>query len=126
MKRTGTVFCLIALLVANVSSQPSDLRKSADPNLNKKPFEKGEKAIMDKILKIEDSAMEEWRKGNPMKWIEISADDVIYIDPGLNAPIVGKEAYIKYLEPLKGKIFYDASEYVKPNVALYGKTAVLT
>ena len=81
---------------------------------------------MDEIIKIEDSAMEEWRKGNPMKWIEIAADDVLYIDPALNAPIVGKAAYIKYLEPLKGKIFYDASEYVKPKVALYGDTAVLT
>ena len=81
---------------------------------------------MDEILKIEDSAMEEWRKGNPMRWIEISADDIIYIDPGLSAPIVGKTAYIQYLEPLKGKIYYDASEYVEPRVAVYGNTAVLT
>jgi len=81
---------------------------------------------MDEILKVEESAMEEWRKGNPMKWIEISADDVIYIDPGLNAPIVGKKAYLQYLESLKGKIFYDASEYMKPKVALFGKTAVMT
>ena len=81
---------------------------------------------MDKILKLEDSAMEEWRKGNPMKWIEISADEIIYIDPGLNAPIVGKTAYIQYLDPLKGKIIYDASEYVSPRVALYGNMAVLT
>jgi len=81
---------------------------------------------MDKILKLEDSAMEEWRKGNPMRWIEISAEDVIYIDPGLSAPIVGKEAFVRYLEPLKGKIFYDQSEYVKPHAALCGSTAVLT
>jgi len=81
---------------------------------------------MDRIMKLEDSAMEEWRKGNPMRWVEISADDVIYIDPGLNAPIVGKEAYTRYLEPLQGKIFYDASEYVNPRVAVYGRTAVLT
>lgn len=81
---------------------------------------------MDKILKLEDSAMEEWRKGNPLRWIEISGDDVIYIDPGLASPVVGKEAYLHYLEPLQGKIFYDASEYVKPRVALYGDTAVLT
>ncbi len=87
---------------------------------------KGEDTHMDKILKLEDSAMEEWRKGNPMRWVEISADDIIYIDPGLTSPIVGKKAYIQYLEPLKGKIFYDASEYVKPRVALYGNTAVLT
>ena len=91
-----------------------------------RPSPKGEKAIMDKILKLEDSAMEEWRKGNPMRWVEISADGIIYIDPALTAPIVGKEAYFQYLEPLKGKIFYDASEYVKPLVALYGDTAVLT
>lgn len=82
--------------------------------------------MMDRILKIEDSAMEEWRKGNPMRWIEISADDIIYMDPGLNAPIVGKKAYIQYLEPLKGRVAYDASEYVNPRVAVYGDTAVLT
>jgi hypothetical protein len=44
----------------------------------------------------------------------------------LNAPIVGKKAYLAYLEPLQGKIFYDASEYVSPRVEFYGKTAVLT
>lgn len=119
-------FYLIALLAANASAKQSDLKKSASLDRGQKQSEKGEKAVMDEILKIEDSAMEEWRKGNPMKWIEISADDVIYIDPGLNAPIVGKAAYIQYLEPLKGQILYDASEYVKPKVALYGKTAVLT
>ena len=32
--------------------------------------------MMDDIFTIEDSAMEEWRKGNPMRWIEIAADDV--------------------------------------------------
>lgn len=79
-----------------------------------------------KILKIEDSAMEEWREGNPMRWIDISADDILYSDPALSAPIDGKTAYIKYLEPLKGKIFYDASEYVSPRVAVFGNTAVLT
>ena len=29
------------------------------------------------------------RQGNPMKWIDITADEVLYIDPGLTAPIVG-------------------------------------
>jgi len=90
------------------------------------PLGQGDRAVTDKILKIEDSAMEEWRKGNPMRWVEISADDVVYIDPGLNDPIVGKKAYIPYLEPLKGKILYDASEYVDPRVAVHGNTAVLT
>ena len=126
MKRTWTVFCLIVLLAMNASIQQSDFKKSVGLERGQKPSEKGEKAVMDEILKIEDSAMEEWRQGNPMKWIEIAADDVLYIDPGLTAPVVGKKAYIRYLEPIKGKIFYDASEYVKPKVAVYGKTAVLT
>jgi len=81
---------------------------------------------METIFKIEDSAMEAWRQGNPMKWIDISADSVIYIDPGLESPIVGKQAYTRYLEPAKGKIFYDKSEFGSPNVAHYGNTAVLT
>lgn len=91
-----------------------------------KPDLKRGSTVADKIFAIEDSAMEEWRKGNPMKWIEISAEDVTYVDPGLTAPIVGRDAYIQYLTPLKGKIFYDASEYVDPKVAVYGDTAVLT
>ena len=70
--------------------------------------------------------MEAWRQGNPRRWVEISADSVVYIDPGLDAPVVGKPAYVRYLEPLQGKIFYDGSEYVHPRAAAYGNTAVLT
>jgi ketosteroid isomerase-like protein len=94
--------------------------------LGQKQSEKGGRAVIDEVLGIEDSAMEEWRKDNPMRWLEISADDVIYIDPGLTSPIVGKKTYIQYLEPLRGKIFYDASEYVKPHVSVHGDSAVLT
>ena len=126
MKWLPTFCCFIALLAGNASPQQSDLHKFAHIDLAQNPLQIGKKTIMEKILKIEDSAMEEWRRGNPMKWIEISADDVVYIDPGLSAPIVGKAAYIQYLEPLKGQIFYDKSEYVNPNVAMYGKTAVMT
>jgi len=126
MKHTCTVFCLIAFLAASALSEQIDGKTYSGIDRGQKAMGKGEKAVMDKILKIEDSAMEEWRRGNPMKWLEVAADEIIYMDPGLSAPIVGKEAYFQYLEPFKEKIFYDASEYVKPNVALYGKTAVLT
>jgi ketosteroid isomerase-like protein len=83
-------------------------------------------AIADEILGIEDSAMEEWRRGNPMRWVEVSAEEVTYIDPSLTAPVVGREAYARYLEPLTGKVFYDGSEYVNPRVAIFGSTAVLS
>lgn len=83
-------------------------------------------SIEEKILALEDSAMEEWRRGSPMRWVEISAEDIVYIDPALSAPIAGKAEYRRYLEPLKGKVLYDGSEYVRPRVAVYGDLAVLT
>ncbi len=91
-----------------------------------RPDLKSGKTVADRILGTEDSAMEEWRQGRPLKWTEISAEDVIYMDPALTAPVIGKKAYIAYLTPLAGMIFYDASEYVHPRVAVYGDTAVLT
>ena len=114
-----------ALLAACFLNVATGIQSSANGE-SAVPLAKGDSTIMEKIFELEDSAMEEWRKGNPMRWIEISSDDVIYMDPALDAPIVGKEAYIDYLAPLKGQIFYDKSEYVNPKVALYGKTAVLT
>jgi len=126
MKQLCIAFHFLVLVAGRTSSQHGDLQKSTGLDVGQKQPMKGDKAVMEKIFKIEDSAMEEWRKGNPMKWIDISADDIIYVDPALDAPIVGKEAYIQYLTPLKGKIYYDKSEYVSPKVASYGKTAVLT
>lgn len=83
------------------------------------------------IFRLENDAMEQWRQGNPMRWVEISTDDVMYVDPGiapsgLAAPVVGAKAYREYLAPLQGKIQYDASEFVAPRVALAGDLAVLT
>jgi len=90
------------------------------------PDLKGGETPANAIFRLEDGAMERWRQGDPLGWIEISADDVSYVDPGLAAPIVGIEAYRKYVEPFIGKVHYDGSEYVKPRVALYGDLAVLT
>lgn len=78
------------------------------------------------IFRLEDGAMEQWRRGNPMRWAEISTDDVVYVDPGLTAPVVGAKAYREYLSGLSGKVHCDASEYVEPRVALAGDLAVLT
>jgi ketosteroid isomerase-like protein len=90
------------------------------------PDLKGDESAANEIFRLENDAMEQWRQGNPMRWAEISADDVIYVDPGLAAPVVGIESYRKYLEALVGKVHYDASEFVAPRVALCGDLAVLT
>jgi ketosteroid isomerase-like protein len=113
--------CLsVALFVALVGVAAMPAQQVFTPDL------KGDDSAANEIFRLEDGAMEQWRQGNPLRWAEISADDVIYVDPGLAAPVVGIEAYTTYLEALAGKVKYDGSEYVKPRVALYGDTAVLT
>ena len=78
------------------------------------------------LMALETGAMERWRNGDPMRWAEISAPEVTYVDPGLAKPITGLEEYTRYLEGLKGKIFYQGSEFLHPKVAVYGDLAVLT
>jgi len=78
------------------------------------------------IFRLENEAMEQWRQGNPLRWVEISTDDVIYVDPTLTTPVIGTQAYREYLTPILEKVRYDASEFVNPRVALVGDLAVLT
>jgi hypothetical protein len=53
------------------------------------------------ILSLEKGAMERWRNGDPWGWVEISAEDVTYVDPSLTRPILGLEEYKAYL---KGRV----------------------
>ncbi|MBU7019264.1 MAG: DUF4440 domain-containing protein [Theionarchaea archaeon] len=78
------------------------------------------------ILSLEKGAMERWRKGDPWGWAEISAEDVTYIDPGLTRPILGLEEYRAYLKQFEGKIRYQGSEFIDPEVRIVGDAAVLT
>ncbi len=85
-----------------------------------------DEALKASLMKMEQDAMERWRNGDPMRWAEISAPEVTYVDPGLTKPIVGLEAYTRYLEALKGKVHYQGSEFVDPKVVRYGDLAVMT
>jgi uncharacterized protein (TIGR02246 family) len=78
------------------------------------------------ILALEKGAMERWRNGDPMGWAEISAEDVIYVDPGLTKPIVGLEEYRTSLKQIEGKVYYQGSEFIDPKVVVVGDAAVLT
>jgi len=80
----------------------------------------------DEILSLEKGAMERWRKGDPLGWAEISADEISYVDPGLGAPILGLEAYRAYLKQLEGKIQYQGSEFLNPAIFAAGEAAVLS
>lgn len=78
------------------------------------------------ILSLEKGAMERWRNGDPWDWMEISAEDVTYVDPGLTRPLLGLEEYKAYLKQFEGKIRYQGSEFIDPEVRIYGDAAVLT
>ena len=78
------------------------------------------------ILSLEKGAMERWRQGDPWGWVELSAEDLIYVNPGLTGPIVGLDAYRAYMQQIEGNIHYQGSEFIDPRVAIFEDAAVLT
>ena len=78
------------------------------------------------VLSLEKAAIERWRSGDPWGWAEISAEEIIYMDPGLTKPIAGLEEYKAYLKQFEGKINYQGSEFIDPKVVVVGDMAVLT
>jgi len=82
--------------------------------------------MKDTILSLEKGAMERWRNGDPWGFVEISAEDISYMDPGLAAPILGLEQFKTYMKQLEGKIYYQGSEFIDPRVVVAGDAAVLS
>jgi uncharacterized protein (TIGR02246 family) len=78
------------------------------------------------ILSLEKGAMERWRNGDPWGFVEISAEDMTYVDPGLTRPILGLEEFKAYMKQLEGKIHYQGSEFIDPKVVIVGDAAVLS
>src|SRR3972149_4751519 len=78
------------------------------------------------ILSLEKEAMEHWRHGDPWGFVEINAEDVIYVDPGLSTPIAGLEAFSAYMQQLEGKVHYQRSEFIDPKVVVIGDAALLS
>jgi ketosteroid isomerase-like protein len=78
------------------------------------------------LLSLEKAAMERWRNGDPMGFVEISANDICYVDPGLTQPIIGLDAYTAYMQKLVGQVHYQRSEFIDPKVVEMGDAALLT
>jgi len=78
------------------------------------------------ILCLEKEAMERWRNGDPWGFVEISAEDITYVDPGQTKPIVGLEEFTAYMKQFEGKICYQGSEFIDPRVVVGGDAAVLS
>jgi uncharacterized protein (TIGR02246 family) len=80
----------------------------------------------DTILSLENQAMERWRNGDPGGFVELSAEDITYVDPGLASPIIGLEQYRSYMQQVQGKIHYQGSEFIDPKIVTIGDAAVLS
>lgn len=78
------------------------------------------------ILNLEKAAMERWRNGDPIGFVETSAPDICYVDPGLAQPILGLDAYRAAMKQIVGKIHYERSEFIAPKIVEFGDAALLT
>ncbi len=78
------------------------------------------------VLNLEKAAMERWRNGDPMGFLELSADDICYTDPGQTKPIIGIDAYRQFMQSLVGQVHYQRSEFIEPKVVLIGDAALLS
>lgn len=77
------------------------------------------------ILSLERDAVKRWCAGDPLAWAEISAADILYIDPNLAKPIQGLAEFKAYLQGGTGKILPAWAELSDPRVVVIGDAAVL-
>lgn len=82
--------------------------------------------MKDTLLALENAAMERWRNGDPWGFIELSSQQITYIDPGQTKPIIGHEAYSANMQQVEGKIHYQRSEFIDPCVVAVEDAAVLS
>jgi hypothetical protein len=78
------------------------------------------------IFEMEQAAMERWRNGDPMGFVEISAENICYVDPGRMKPIIGLDNYRPFMQSLEGQIHYQRSEFIDPKIVELGDAVLLT
>lgn len=78
------------------------------------------------IIALEKHALELWNNGNPDGFIDLSSDDVVYIDPAFENKLEGKKALEEYYNQIRGKIKIDVYKIINPTVQLSSDIAVLT
>ncbi len=78
------------------------------------------------IIELEKQALAQWNKGNPDGFLDLSADDVVYIDPAFESKLEGKKALEDYYNTVRGKIRIDLYKMIDPVVQVTPEAAVLT
>ncbi|MDQ3761153.1 MAG: nuclear transport factor 2 family protein [Actinomycetota bacterium] len=85
-----------------------------------------EQEVAATVIAMERAALDQWIKGDPSRFLEISASDVVYFDPWISRRIDGLEELTRYYEGLRGKLDLERYELTNPQVQTIGKAAVLT
>jgi hypothetical protein len=83
-------------------------------------------ALVEEIIALEKAALARWGNGDPSGFLEISAPDVVYFNPYLASRLDGLDALKEDYERLRGTIFFDRFELIKPLVQFVEDMAVLT
>ena len=82
--------------------------------------------IKDTIIGLEKKALELWNNGNPDGFIELSSDDIVYIDPAFENKLESKKALENYYNSVRGKIKIDSYKMINPVVQSSSEMAILT
>ncbi len=85
----------------------------------------GKEDVKAAIIALEKQALELWNSGNPDGFIELSSDDVVYVDPAFEHKIEGKKALEEYYDTIRGKVKIDLYRMIDPVVRLSSDMAVL-
>ncbi|MDL2224240.1 DUF4440 domain-containing protein [Bacteroides sp. 519] len=85
-----------------------------------------ENEIKDLIIASERRALELWNNGNPDGFLELTSEDIVYIDPAFERKLESKKALTEYYNTVRGKIKIDQYEMINPTVQLSTDIAVLT
>ncbi|WP_423127273.1 YybH family protein [Gaoshiqia sp. Z1-71] len=82
--------------------------------------------ISETIIALEKGALEKWNQGDPSGYLNLSADDVTYLDPSTERRLDGLDNLKKYYEPITGQIHVSRYEMLNPKVIATNDLAVLT
>jgi uncharacterized protein len=77
------------------------------------------------LIALEEAALRRWYGGDPSGYLELCADDVVYVDPSRSQPIVGLPALATTCDSLRGTAGAVRIELLDPRVQVAGEAAVL-
>lgn len=104
---TLTMMMAIPLLAVVPASKPAD-----DPTAE--------------IIAMEKAMLDRWGTGDTDGFLELAAPEITYFDPSLGKRLDGREAFEKFLAPLKGTFRVPKYEMIDPKVQVHGQAAVLS